>query len=265
MALNQPNRLRSMSRILPLIILLITILPSLTNAQVDDERITAYLSDESHHIDIQGLLPAVEATRYFVKWTRMNWKSAVTSLPEFAKSTREQALFVVAGEFLAPSDYIVFVDSLCALRETEKIPPTILRRVLLASMQKRGFLGYNYQVPEVARLASRLETQIGKDFPGVWDGYFSALKSGELKKNIVASRMREGEQMPETWDGNRASRDGVKKAPVSRPKSKEGEIMTGKSSESGDVQATSLITWSIIGVVIGAGIGLVWLAFRRRS
>jgi hypothetical protein len=86
-------------------------LPVITNAQIDQEKIVAYLNDDVHAVGPDGSLPAVEASRDFVEWVISNWKSTIDTLPKLAPDPRQQALFVVAGEFLDPKEYVVFVES----------------------------------------------------------------------------------------------------------------------------------------------------------
>lgn len=253
-----------MFRFLIFTILLIPLLTRMTNAKINDEQIIAYMNDESHSVGPDGSLPSVEASRGFVDWVLLHWKSTVASLPEIAPDPRQQALLVVAGEFLAPPDYVAFIDSICALREMGKIPPTTLRFVLWAGMQKRDFLGYNYQMPDIAKLGERLEKQIAKDFPGEWLAFFSDLKSGELKKNIIARRTREGQPMPESLGGNHVAPKvgngkNVPQAPGERKPTNPEAL-----SESADRQAISSTPWSIIVVLITAAAGLLWLLVKKR-
>lgn len=254
-----------MFRFLIFTILLINVLTRMTNAKINDERILSYLNDESHSVGPDGSLPSVEASRGFVNWVLLNWKSTVASLPEIAPSPRQQALLVVAGEFLAPPDYIVFIDSICTLREMEKIPPSTLRFVLWAGMQKRDFLGYNYQMPDVAKLGDRLEKQIAKDFPGEWLAFFSDLKSGELKKNIIARRTREGQPMPESLGRNNVAQEVGNRKNVPQAPGKRERTDPEMSSESADRQATSSTPWSLIVILIVAATGLLWLLVKKRK
>lgn len=254
-----------MSRFLIFTILLINLLTRMTNAKINDERIIAYLNDESHSVAPDGSLPSVEASRGFVDWVLLNWKSTVASLPEIAPNPRQQALLVVAGEFLAPPDYIAFIDSICTLREMEKIPPTTLRFVLWAGMQKRDFLGYNYQMPYVAKLGERLEKQMAKDYPGEWRAFFSDLKSGELKKNIIARRTREGQPMPESLGGNNVAPEVGNGKNVPQAPRKREQTDPETSSESVERQAISSTPWSLIVVLIVAALGLLCLLLKRRS
>ncbi len=254
-----------MFRFLVFTILLLNVLTRMTNAKINDERIITYLNDESHSVGPDGSLPSVEASRGFVDWVLLNWKSTVASLPEIAPSPRQQALLVVAGEFLAPPDYIAFIDSICTLREMEKIPPTTLRFVLWAGMQKRDFLGYNYQMPDVAKLGDRLEKQIAKDYPGEWLAFFSDLKSGELKKNIIARRAREGQPMPESLGGNNVAPEDGNGTTVPQVQQKREPNDPETSSELADRQAISSTPWAVIAVLIVAATGLLWLLVKKRK
>jgi hypothetical protein len=252
-----------MSRLLIYTALLINFLPLMTNAQINNARIVTYLNDEANAVGPDGSLPAVEASRDFVEWVLANWKSTIAALPKLSLDPRQQALFVVAGEFLDPPDYVVFVESICSLREKGEIPPTTLRFVLWAGMTKRDFLGYNHEVPEIERLAARLEKQVTKDYPGDWLNFFSDLKSGELKKNIIARRAREGQQMPVAWAVKSAPPEVIEGASLPQSQGKLEKMVPNNSSQMTGNQVTSSTQWRIIVVLIVVAIGLLWLLLKK--
>ena len=161
-------------------------------------NIGTYLRDTKNAVTEDRFLPLMfPETADFIRSVTANWRAVLESTPQIAPECWQQSAIVVAGEFLPPPEYLAFVNSLCDLREQGHLTSDTLSSVLWASMAKSGFLAYNYDHPDVVPVIGRLETLMLKDHPTGWNEFFVALKSGELKGQIIERRKRDGDPMPE--------------------------------------------------------------------
>lgn len=162
-------------------------------------NIEIYLQDQKHAVTEDRFLPLMfPNTTDFIRSVTANWRAVLDSTPQIAPECWQQAVIVVAGEFLPPPEYLAFVNTLCELREHGRLAPDTLSSVLWASMVKSGFLAYNYDHPNVIPIIARLETQMLKDHPEGWKEFFDDLKSGKIKGHVIEQRKRNGDPMPES-------------------------------------------------------------------
>jgi len=160
--------------------------------------IETYLRDERNSVTEDNFLPdTLPGSLDFVRSVTANWRTVLNEMPQLAPDGRQQAVIVVAAEFLPPKEYLAFVNGLCDLRLQGRVLPGALRSVLWANMVKSGFLAYNYDHAEVGPLVARLRSQLSKDYPGEWEIFFDDLISGKMKARLVERRIREGYRMPE--------------------------------------------------------------------
>ena len=144
-----------------------------------------YLADEEKKIDEWGDPPCRTLQEIaFLRYVVENRQKTLTLLEKDAPDFRRQNLILVVTGFLSARDYVLFLNRVCDLIESEKIKITG-GLLFQTSFIKEGFLAYNYDQPEVASLNSRLEAIYKVQEPGQWDEYFANVKSGEQKKQVV--------------------------------------------------------------------------------
>jgi hypothetical protein len=225
-------------------------------------EITSFLNDEENGVTEDGMLSNRPETSDFVRAVVADWQHTLQELPNIAPDTRRQSLLIVAGEFLPPKAYVVFVDTLCELRSKGLLTPEALQFVGWAGLEKRGFLAFNYHHSEVAAIVTKLEAQIMRDFPGEWGLYFAELKSGKMKEHIIERAEREGGSLPELYEGKS---DGGVIVGSSGP---DGESLTTRAIDGGTAHRSSnRSSWNmfvIVAICFLAIIGFVALLIRLK-
>ncbi len=188
-----------------LIILLLGNVQSVSAASIEiPPKITAYLRNENNAVTEDGLLPfSNPETAAFADYVLSNWRGILSNFDEIAPNAREQCLIVASTEPLPATDYVQFVDGLCDLRLAEKTTPQAVWTVLWAGMNKKGFLAYNYDRPEVSAAIDKLQVIMLKENPSQWAEFFKEMKSGQLKQNAIQEMKRNGDEMPETYDNTK--------------------------------------------------------------
>jgi len=161
-----------------------------------------FLIDEAKGVDESGV-PACRTSQdlAFLRFVAEDWKRALTLLENDAPDLRRQHLIVAATGFLSPQDYVRFLSGACDLMELGKLKMPGWA-FCFGSRGKDGFLGYNYDQPEVATLISRMEAIYKVQEPRVMDEYFSSVKSGEAKKLTIRDCTNYGIPMPDTYTDN---------------------------------------------------------------
>jgi len=173
------------------------------------EEAKAFLADEQVKVLEPGIpLGRTPQNLAFLRFVAENWQQALSLLEGNAPDLRRQYLIVVAAEYLPPQDYVRFRNGVCDLMESGKLKMPGWT-FYCGSFIKQGFLAYNYDQPEVAALINRIETICKAQEPGQWDKYFSEVKSGEAKKNLMKDLTSDGDPMPETYQDN--SKDALRK------------------------------------------------------
>ena len=167
------------------------------------EEVKAFLADEKKRISEYGDTP-FQTTQdlAFLCYVAEDWRQALTLLENDAPDLRRQSLIIVASGALPPQDGIRFLNGMCDLIEAGKVD---IKSWILHGGLGEGrddFFAYYYDQPEVTAVIERFEAIYKEHEPGKWDGYFSKIKSGEGKKNLVKMLAACGESMPDTYKAN---------------------------------------------------------------
>jgi len=183
-------------RVLIACLLFGTVIEAKTMSQ-EDAR--AFLADEEKYVTEDGVPPCQTSQDIaFLIYVVENWQDALVLLERDAPSLREQCLILAAARHLPPKEYVRFLSGVCDLMEAGKLK---IRGISFCfeDRGKEDFLPYNYDQPEVATLINRMEAIYTAQEPGEWETYFSSIKSGEGKKQIVKERTIYKDPMPETY------------------------------------------------------------------
>jgi len=163
-------------------------------------NIASFLENPHNYVTEDGLVaPGANGSSDFVRYVGENWKAILGDFSEIAPDARRQHLITAAAESLAPSDYVDFLDGICDLKANGKVPGIDVDSIVDGSVQKEGFLAYNYDDPRVAAVVRKIEALAKAKRPNNADdvAYFAQLESGKMKQNLIAHRKEEGESLPE--------------------------------------------------------------------
>jgi len=167
------------------------------------EDAKAYLEDESKAVFEPGEPPGQTSQDLaFLRFVAGDWKRALTLLEYHAPDRRQRSLIVVAAECMPARDYVRFLNGVCDLIESKKLKEIPGWSFGLGSFLKESFLEYNYDQPEVAALIDRIEAIYKIYEPEKWGNYFSAIKSGDAKKDHVRMLTSCSDPMPESYKDN---------------------------------------------------------------
>ena len=268
-----------------IIILSLLFMGSIVDAKtMSFEDVKTYLANEENHVLEPGHPPMQTSQDLaFLCYVAEDWRRALTLLEKIASDRRQQSMITVAAEFLPARDYVRFLNGTCDLISSGKIEMPGWG-FGCGSFIKQGFLGYNYDQPEVATVINRLEVIYKAQKPEDWNEYFSSVKSGENKKETVKLLTAYGDPMPETYKANskeiykalvrehkKQMAEEAKKAKSKtrdQSDSEEGKTTTNEENNisKNETAESKSAPWKIpllIGVIIAGGVVAVWRRFRK--
>jgi hypothetical protein len=162
--------------------------------------ISSFLSNESIGVTDDGLVaPSAQGSRVFVRYVCDHWRAILEDFAMIAPDTRRQYLIIASAESLPPSDYVDFLNTLCDLRVNGKIAQFDTDSIIDGQQQKHGFLACNYDNPRVAAVIRKIEALTIAKRPNNNDDneYFTQLKSGKMKQDLLKHLQHVGERIPE--------------------------------------------------------------------
>ena len=167
------------------------------------ESVSAYLAQPTKTAGEDGWLPDDKAVALpFVRGVVDNWEEILVQIKNVAPDSRRQVLVAIAAEFLAPRDYIEFIDAVSTKAGDANggVTNEMIAAILDAAMIKNGFLGYRYQDPDVASAIAKLKSCAVARMPGRWEQFFTAVQDGSVRATVIARQSREGGSLPEDLD-----------------------------------------------------------------
>ena len=159
----------------------------------------------NNRIAVEGVLPFETLDDVvFYRHVAENWQQALAVLGEEGLDQWQQIIVIVAAGFIPPQDYVRFLNGVCDLVESGKLKVQELGWVV--SDNRSYILKYNYDHPKVASVIERMEvlykTKTPEHWEKQWKDYFSKMKSGELKQEMIKQSTQYGWPLPDTYKTN---------------------------------------------------------------
>jgi len=129
------------------------------------KQVADYL--QSQHLLDEGNvpLPLCNSTQtgngdVFIKYTTANWPAMLQNISIIAPDIRSQKLIIRVIEFLPPEEYLVALNKLCDLRDSQCISNALFEFIIDERPPKTAFLSYNYQNAQVRQLIARFQSML---------------------------------------------------------------------------------------------------------
>lgn len=184
-----------------------------------------------------------------------DWKTVVTEVIATDPDSVTRALLLVSAHALPPDSYRDFLDRMIDLAETGKIEKREMKWAIFPrNPTLAGVWSESWNDGQTRRAVGRVR-KLFSDDPNM-TSYCARLLSGELQQEAIITR--KAMRNPEF--------SSVDKSPSSNIEVEHSSNMLKNSGVPSVLTAQQTTTpWFVVGVMIVAAIGLLWLLFKGRN